>query len=95
MTLPWDTDGPRRSAVSDVLRGIYENALGYGRGELDCAADLESEAGVDSLRQAELAAQVTDHFGLNASEDFATLQELRVLDDMTDFVTRRLSDSAR
>jgi len=56
--------GNNRAAVLEELIGIYAEALEYPREVFEEDTDLEAELGVDSVKQTELLARVSDRYGL-------------------------------
>ena len=62
-------DGGINRADSEVLR-IVSESTGYPEEFIELDADMEGELGIDSIKQAEIMAEIRDRFSLPIDEDF-------------------------
>jgi acyl carrier protein len=75
-----------RAQILDELRATYAAALDYPASVFAETADLEADLGVDSVKQTELLAQVSDHYALALHPDELRLTELTTLGSIADLV---------
>ena len=75
-----------RAQILDELRATYAAALDYPTSVFAETADLEADLGVDSVKQTELLAQVSDHYALAIRPDELPLTELTTLGSIADLV---------
>lgn len=82
-----------RTQILDELRATYAAALDYPASVFTETADLEADLGVDSVKQTELLAQVSDRYALALHPDELHLTELTTLGNIADLVltTDRMS----
>lgn len=82
-----------RTQILDELRSTYAAALDYPVSVFTETADLEADLGVDSVKQTELLAQVSDRYALALHPDELHLTELTTLGNIADLVltTDRMS----
>jgi NAD(P)-dependent dehydrogenase (short-subunit alcohol dehydrogenase family)/phosphopantetheinyl transferase/acyl carrier protein len=57
--------------VLDVLLGVISEKTGYDREELELDYELEADLGIDTVKQAEIFAEVRERFGVERDEDFS------------------------
>ena len=82
-----------RAQILEDLRATYAAALDYPASVLTETADLEADLGVDSVKQTELLAQVSESYALALHPDELRLSELATLGNIADLVltTDRMS----
>jgi len=61
--------GPPRADVADVVRSVLADKTGYGADEFDDDDELEADLGVDTVKQAEVLAELRERLGLSADGD--------------------------
>ncbi len=59
-----------RQEVLDRLLGVIAAKTGYGREEVDPSYELEADLGIDTVKQAEIFAEVRDAYGLGRDDNF-------------------------
>ncbi len=62
--------GVSRDAVLERLVGVVAAKTGYGREEIDPSYELEADLGIDTVKQAEIFAEVRDAYGLERDDSF-------------------------
>ncbi len=77
---------PTRHGVIAHLRKMYASALDYPESVFTEDADLEADLGVDSVKQTELLARVSDHFGLSVLPEDFRMADLTTLADIAGLV---------
>ncbi|HET9871809.1 MAG TPA: acyltransferase domain-containing protein [Propionibacteriaceae bacterium] len=82
-----DTDGRSRSEVMQFLVQTYAEALEYPVDVFAEDTDLEAELGVDSVKQTELLARISDHYGLPPRPSDFRFADHNTLGRIADLVT--------
>jgi len=59
--------GPDREQVLGTVRRLYAELVGYPEDVFESGTDLEADLGIDSIKQTEAFARITDHFGIPES----------------------------
>lgn len=77
------------TSVYDTIVQIVCERTGYGADELESDFEMEADLGIDTVKQAEIMAQVRDVVGMEADADFR-LSEYPTLGRLADYVTERL-----
>ena len=86
---PMGTPPPGRSEVIARLRAAYAAALDYPESVFTETADLEADLGIDSVKQTELLARMSDEFGVLVALADIGLAELATLGRIADAIVAR------
>ncbi|MBM4393961.1 MAG: beta-ketoacyl synthase, partial [Deltaproteobacteria bacterium] len=81
---------------TDVLArlvGVIAAKTGYGREEIDPAYELEADLGIDTVKQAEIFAEVRDAYGL-ARDDSFKLADYPTVEKLAGWLAERASATA-
>ena len=62
--------GVSKEAVLERLVGVVAAKTGYGREEIDPSYELEADLGIDTVKQAEIFAEVRDAYDLERDDSF-------------------------
>ncbi len=88
--------GPRTAAVSVQRNEVFERIMdvlcqetGYEPGDIAADADLEGDLGIDTVKQAEVFAQVRTSYSLEKDPNFK-LRDYPTLNRLADYVMSRL-----
>ncbi len=90
---PANTEKPSRSAVLDVMVEVLCAKTGYDPDEIEVEFELEADLGVDTVKQAEIMAEVRERYGLPKDEDFR-LAEYPTLARLADYVLEKAPSTA-
>jgi acyl transferase domain-containing protein/NAD(P)-dependent dehydrogenase (short-subunit alcohol dehydrogenase family)/phosphopantetheinyl transferase/acyl carrier protein len=85
---------PVVAASSDVLTdllGIVAEKTGYEISDLEPDFELEADLGIDTVKQAEILADVQTHFGIGKDDDFR-LSEYPTIEGLAAYVVGQLDD---
>ncbi|AGP53845.1 acyltransferase domain-containing protein [Streptomyces rapamycinicus] len=85
-------DGYGRDQLFGELRTLYAEALEYPEDVFEDEVQLESELGVDSVKQVELLSRVSSRYGLPPRESGFRLATYNTMGKITDFVLQQLND---
>ena len=77
--------------VSTVIE-VVVNHTGYPADFVELDQDLEGELGIDTVKQAEIMAEIRERFGLPVDEDFV-LADYPTLNHMIGYIQRMAGDS--
>ena len=83
---------PQRDEVYGTLLKVLCDRTGYDPDEVESDFELEADLGIDTVKQAEIMAEVRKVYGLPRDESFK-LAEYPTLDAMTGYVLRFVGDS--
>ncbi len=61
---------PSHQEVLDSLVALVATKTGYEPAELESDFELEADLGIDTVKQAEILGELTDHYGLERDDDF-------------------------
>ncbi|ACV80180.1 acyltransferase domain-containing protein [Nakamurella multipartita] len=86
---PIGAPAPGRAEVIARLRAAYAAALDYPESVFTDEADLEADLGVDSVKQTELLARMSDEFGVLVALADIGLAELATLGRIADAIVAR------
>ena len=86
---PMGTPPPGRAEVIARLRAAYAAALDYPESVFTETADLEADLGIDSVKQTELLARMSDEFGVLVALADIGLAELATLGRIADAIVAR------
>ena len=84
---------PSRETLLAEVRQVFADATGYQVDELDAEHHLESDLGVDTVKQAEILAQLRQRFALRADASFS-LASVANLSAITDYLLQQLAQAA-
>ena len=87
-----ETESTMKNHAEAVL-SIFQEATGYERDELEPGLEMESELGIDTVKQAEILAQIRTHFGMPEDQSF-NLAELSTIGAVIALVERSVGTSA-
>ncbi len=82
-----------RSSVMVVLLEIISEKTGYAPSELDADYELEADLGIDTVKQAEIFAEVRERFELPTDNDFK-LADHPTIDSLAGWLTDQLVGQA-
>ncbi len=80
-----------RDEVFAVVMEVLCRETGYEPSDISPAADLEGDLGIDTVKQAEVFAQVRQHYGLEKDPNFK-LRDYPTLNQLTDYVLKRIAE---
>ncbi|GIR76614.1 MAG: hypothetical protein CM15mP78_13130 [Candidatus Poseidoniales archaeon] len=75
------------SDIEDVLVSVVVDHTGYPADFIEMDQDLEGELGIDTVKQAEIMAEIRDRFSLPVDEDFV-LADHPTLNHFTAYIVR-------
>ncbi|MGM0559419.1 MAG: type I polyketide synthase, partial [Myxococcota bacterium] len=81
-----------RDDVLDTMLGVLCDKTGYDPDEIEFDFELEADLGIDTVKQAEIMADVREGFVLPKDEDFR-LADYPTLDAMADYVLAKLDEA--
>jgi acyl carrier protein len=87
--------GAERDEILRDLVGLYATALEYPEDVFTEDVELEAELGIDSVKQAELLARVSDQYQLPPKPPEFKLSVYNTLGKVADFVVAALSETDR
>ena len=91
-TAPAPSDAPTistgdRPDIESVLVEVVVKHTGYPADFIEMDQDLEGELGIDTVKQAEIMAEIRDHFALPVDEDFV-LSDHPTLNHFTAYIVK-------
>ena len=91
-TAPAPSDAPAistgdRPDIESVLVEVVVKHTGYPADFIEMDQDLEGELGIDTVKQAEIMAEIRDHFALPVDEDFV-LSDHPTLNHFTAYIVK-------
>jgi acyl carrier protein len=75
-----------RESIAQRLRALYAEALEYPPEVFEDSAVLEADLGVDSVKQTELLARVSEQFGLGPRPEALRMSDYATFGSVIDFV---------
>ncbi|KAK1548246.1 hypothetical protein Q3G72_010920 [Acer saccharum] len=82
--------GHSRAAVLHTLTRLFAEATGYDVGDFAPEHQLEADMGIDTVKQAEILAQVRHEYGIGAETQF-NLSQVQTLNALADYVIAQAS----
>jgi malonyl CoA-acyl carrier protein transacylase len=83
-----DVDRPSREEVLETMLEVLCEKTGYDPAEIEYDFELEADLGVDTVKQAEILAEVREKWGLPKDEDFR-FSDYPTLERLADYVEER------
>jgi malonyl CoA-acyl carrier protein transacylase len=80
----------QKDQIQSDLIDLFAEATGYEREDFDPSYQLESDLGIDTVKQAEVFSVVRQRYGLAGDDDFK-LSDVQTLEAITDYVCTQLS----
>ncbi len=89
------SERPSREEVLDTMLDVLCEKTGYDPAEIEYDFELEADLGVDTVKQAEILAEVREKWGLPKDDDFR-FSDYPTLERLADYVEERfeVADSA-
>ncbi len=81
-----------RDDILNTMLQVLCDKTGYDPDEIEFDFELEADLGIDTVKQAEIMADVREHFGLPKDESFR-LADYPTLDAMADYVESKLGEA--
>ena len=81
--------GADRGQIMDAMMAVLCEKTGYDPAEIEVDFELEADLGVDTVKQAEIMAEVREEFELERDEEFR-LADYPTLERMADYVEEQL-----
>ena len=78
------------SGVAEAVLAVVEARTGYERELLELDLDLEADLGIDTIKQAQILAELAEQFGLALDQDELALGELPTLQHVIDQLELRI-----
>ena len=86
-TLPPAAEKGSNPEIEDVLVSVVVSHTGYPADFIEMDQDLEGELGIDTVKQAEIMAEIRDRFSLPVDEDFV-LADHPTLNHFTSYIVK-------
>ncbi|QDG49702.1 SDR family NAD(P)-dependent oxidoreductase [Persicimonas caeni] len=83
-----------RDEILSTMLGVLCDKTGYDPDEIEFDFELEADLGIDTVKQAEIMADVREGFSLPKDEDFR-LADYPTLDRMADYVEQKLAEAGQ
>ncbi len=77
--------------VAEVVLAVVEARTGYERELLELDLDLEADLGIDTIKQAQILAELAERFAIPLDQDELVLGELSTLQDVIEQLELRLA----
>ena len=81
------------AGVAEAVLAVVEARTGYERELLELDLDLEADLGIDTIKQAQILAELAEQYGLPLEQDTLPLGELTTLQHVIDQLEQRLADA--